>query len=343
MSLAARTTLFLAQYGVIFVVLLLVTGLGSLAMAGQAYTDDRTEIVTEDVDVEEYAVNTQTEAVVDSAVNPELYEPGERLVDMPVYFYNESPELSLLVEIETPNDVEVDVDARLTVEIVAQRDGEVFWEEVELLAFEEATVSDGQVTFEGSKDMREVVAVVDRIDSRIGGAGNVESQFVLEVMYESEEYEGSLTTDSEIVLTQGAYWLDGDFEETQTESRTQTIEEPLGPDRGQVSLYGLMAIMSLLVAGVVAVVLRGDIDTEQLETDVAHSQHEDWISHGEIPTRGEKEFVGIDSLVDLVDIAIDSNKRVIYQRSIDTYAVIEGDLVYFYSPSREQIEDWLGV
>lgn len=341
--MSARTKLLLAQYGLILVVLFLLVGLGALGMAWQTYNDQPTETITEEVDIETYELSSQTEAVVDPAVDPELYEPGEVLVDMPVYFFNESPELTVIVQIDTPDDVTADIDARLTIEYEGARDDQVFWEQVDLLGFEETTVTDGTVEFEGSQDMRDAQEVVSRVQDRVGGAGSVDGRVIVEVDYASERYEGTLTGESELVFTAGAYWLAEDVEASETESRTVTTEVTVSPDMGQVRLFALAGILLILAALVIAGILHRGIDTEQLETDLAKNEHAEWISHGEIPTRGEKEFVGIDSLVDLVDIAIDSNKRVIYDGSIDTYAVVEGDLIYYYSPSREEIEEWLGV
>jgi hypothetical protein len=53
--------------------------------------------------------------------------------------------------------------------------------------------------------------------------------------------------------------------------------------------------------------------------------------------------VTINSLEDLVDIAIDCNKRVIFDDSLEVYAVADGDIVYYYSENNQRLDSWLDL
>lgn len=337
--MSARLKLLIANYGTVFAIVLVLLALVAFGVAWQTYDDTPTHVESEEVDIEEYAVNTQTMAEVDAA-DAELYEQGETLVDRPVYFFNESPTLQLQVAFEPPEDADVEATAQLYIEYEATRNDQVFWDRREELFVEEL---DEETTLETQRDMRNVTRDIQRVQERVGTVGSVDASFVLFVDYESEEYDGSLNASAPIEFSTSAYWLDEELSDDARESRTVTHEVPGEPDMSQVGLFVLVGLVLLSLAGAIGAVLWQGIDTEKLRTDLARSEYSEWISRGEVPTRGEKEYVSIDSLEDLVDIAIDTNRRVIYDGSIDTYAVVEGDLMYFYSPNAEEVEDWLGV
>jgi hypothetical protein len=75
---------------------------------------------------------------------------------------------------------------------------------------------------------------------------------------------------------------------------------------------------------------------------VYRERYAEWISNGEFPTDTDKRYVTISSLEDLVDIAIDSNKRVIYDETLDAYGVADGDIVYYYGDEGD-IDSWLDM
>ncbi len=342
MPVGARAKLVLARYGVVLAIVFAVVGLAAFGMAWQTYNDTETEVISEEIDVEEYALTGTTEAVVD-AVDPVLYEPGARLENEPVYFLNESPNLTVIVEIETPNDVAVEGDARLLIEYIGVREDQVFWERTELLSVEEFSTRDDTVEIRGNVSIHSVRDRIGQTRNRVGTAGSVSASIVADVSYASDRYDGNLTAGSEIVINQRAYWLEDELSADRRESQTETRRRTIPPDPMDYLPMALLGAVMLLLAGGTLAFVRQGVDTEYLRTELARSEYAEWISRGEIPTRGEKEFVGMDSLEDLVDVAIDSNRRVIYDGNIDTYAVVEGQLVYYYTPSDEEFEDWFDV
>jgi hypothetical protein len=63
------------------------------------------------------------------------------------------------------------------------------------------------------------------------------------------------------------------------------------------------------------------------------------VSEGEIPWERVDREVEIDSLGGLVDVGIDSSKRTVYDVEKDTYAVLDGDTVYYHRRSRHEGDD----
>jgi hypothetical protein len=100
----------------------------------------------------------------------------------------------------------------------------------------------------------------------------------------------------------------------------------------------------VLLAGAVAVLYRSRrIDPVAVRTDMDRSRYDEWISNGEIPTKTRKDYIRTDSLEDLVDVAIDSNSRVIYDRNLDAYATVEDNLIYYFVTDETEFTEWFDV
>jgi hypothetical protein len=179
-----------------------------------------------------------------------------------------------------------------------------------------------------------------RIQDEIGSVGSYSLTVSLTVEYQTDQYEGTLSATTPIVFTGGAYWLSDSLSANRQHSETVTRQVTGSPDP---VVYGGLALLGLLcLAGAVALVrFRDRIDVDALELEFYHDEYDEWISQGEFPTGTDKRYISINNLEDLVDIAIDSNKRVIYDSSLEVYSVIDGDLVYYFSRDPFNIDVWL--
>jgi hypothetical protein len=65
------------------------------------------------------------------------------------------------------------------------------------------------------------------------------------------------------------------------------------------------------------------------EIETTRDDFEEWFSSFEIPESGDRTVVPAETLADLVDVAIDSDRRVLEDGN--QYAVIVDDLMYTYS------------
>ncbi|MDY6765217.1 MAG: DUF5305 family protein [Halobacteria archaeon] len=62
----------------------------------------------------------------------------------------------------------------------------------------------------------------------------------------------------------------------------------------------------------------------------------DWVSKGRVPSETMNgSSIEVDSLEDLVDVAIDTNNRVIEDTDRNKYVVINDEIVYTYSPPED--------
>jgi putative intracellular protease/amidase len=341
MSIAVRSKWVVAEYGLPIAVVLAVVGLFALGGAYDAYANPPTERVTETVDEQRVATAMGTSAVVTGETS--LYSRGETLTDRSAYFFNATPEVTVGVATTVPDGRAVDVSKRLTLHHEATRDGEPFWQSRRVLATADERTEDGEVAIETTLNMTQLRETVADRRQEIGTVGRFRTELRLHVAYETGEYARELTASVPVVLTDRAYWFEGDLAANRTHSETVTREVVGEPDMGAVLGLGGHGLGALLLAVGVAALSHREFDIDAIETELVRSRYDEWISRGEIPTKAEKQYIRIDTLEDLVDIAIDSSKRVIYDDTYDAYGVVDADIVYYYTDQEAEFDQWLEV
>lgn len=347
MSTSVRIKHQVAVYGTVLGVVLVLLGLAAFAAAGYVYTNPPVEeIPPQETDVQQFSTSIEHSAEV---VEPTpLYEPPATVENQPVYFLNATPELRLEAAADLPDDRPVNMthDLRVYREVTFQ--DTVFWDEQETLAIEQSVIEDGQLRVEANLSVSSVADRTAEIDGLVGGVGSVSTGIRLRTVYETEStegqtYEGELNVESELEITEQAYWFEEqELQDSATESQTTegSIEEQ-PPDVQLVGgLGGLGAV--LIVGGLgLATWSARTADVRELEEEVYRMRYDEWISEGDFPTDAGKQYVYINSLEDLVDIAIDTGKRVIYDPDLETYGVVDDDLIYYHSSDPTMLDSWV--
>lgn len=339
MTLSARTRRLIAYRGRAIVAILGLIAVLAFVWAGAAYTTPQVETVTEQTNEQTVRVTAGTSAIVTG--NTSLYESGERLRNKPVYFINATPRLRLHVRTDVPDGQSVNVTQRVLLEKRAVRDGRAFWESTTVLNATERSITDGEATTTTTINLDALAAEMEQRRLEIGTVGTTEVRIHVETTYETDSYSGTLNSTTPVRITERAYWLDGDIQSNRTHATTvrRQVERPPEPTSyGGPALLGVLALVGAV--GVAYISHRG-IDIQTAEVELSRSRYSEWISRGAFPTKTEKTYVRVDSLEDLVDIAIDSNKRVIHDEEYDAYAVVDGDLIYFFALEEEELETWL--
>jgi hypothetical protein len=124
-----------------------------------------------------------------------------------------------------------------------------------------------------------------------------------------------------------------------TETQTILVEPSPFEEYGSI---GIVAIAALAMVGLIVARWRGLIVPSPelvaaLKRQRERDEFDDWISRGRLPMGlRSHEKVAVDSLEDLVDIAIDSNRRVIEAIENERYYVIDRELLYEYAPASER-------
>ncbi len=340
MAIDHRFKLFVDENHRLAVGVLVVAGLLCFAGAGFVYTSPSTETVTEQTNSQTFSTRVDSSALVTQPT--ELYDQGETLENRSVYFTSASPSFSLSVVTSGPADEEVDVSQRLELEVLGVRGERPFYNATRTVVDTDRTVSDGRVTATRTVNITQLSQELFAVQEEIQEVGQFRLRLRLVVTYSTDDYEGTLRATAPFVVDGQAYYVDGDLAADQTRTTTlqESITEP--PDPATYGALGALGVL-LVAAGVVVSRVESLLDPEALRRAMIHDQHAEWISRGEFPTSADKPYISILTLEDLVDVAIDTNRRVIYDPQIEAYAVIDSSEIYYYAIEDVQADEWLGI
>ncbi|MFT4948214.1 MAG: hypothetical protein ACI9CA_000334, partial [Natronomonas sp.] len=152
-----------------------------------------------------------------------------------------------------------------------------------------------------------------------------------------------------LVVRPPTYRADGEQTVTAgTTLQTETLREVVTPSLLTRVGAPLGLAAGLLSLGVLGYATRRDLvglsEAERERCLVAERRQEfdDWITQGELPGIDQYQtVVQVDSLSGLVDLAIDTNNRVI--EDDEAFYVLRGreDVAYVYAPSTSSVHNWL--
>jgi len=320
-----RLELLIAKHGRTIVIGLVAIGILSVLATGWVVANPATTTTTQEVGEERVETDLQTSAEV---VEDGLWDEGTILENNAAYVVDSTPELEVALVTTVPSD-DTHVEHRLALEYEATRGDEVFWSEEVVLANETATPSDEAAVTETTIDIREVIDEQAAVEDQLEGISDVSLTLAFETSYETDSHVGTLTGETPFVITGETYYLEEHPSDSDANQLTQTVEETESPSSALVGLLILLAGGAF--AGASWVNGRSDIDVAQARQALHEQRYAEWISRGSLPMWIGDEHVGLDTLEDVVDVAIDTNERVIHDRNRGLFAVVNKSVVYYYS------------
>lgn len=275
-----------------------------------------------------------------------VFPVGATLEDRSTYYTRVTPELDGTFEYRfDAADGELDVEAtsQLVIRSVDES-GEVLWSVEEPLDNDSATLSPGEtaaVPF--TLNVSEVAGDVDEIESELGASPGETRVFVRTDVSAAGTAAGDSAQHAatyELDVTPGGatYQVSGG-DETEQHQHVEAVtrETTYGPLRSALGpvlvLVGLTGLAGLGVAR-----LRGYLSVSDAERTAAafgaeREEFDDWISRGTVaPEATEGPVVEMASLEDLVDVAVDTDGRVVEDVDAGRYYVLTGASCYRYDP-----------
>lgn len=327
----ARAKLLVARYGRLLVVVLGVVAIVSMAGAGWVYAHPPTTEVTERTNQQTFGTEMETSAVVTG--DSSLYERGTTLRNQPVYLDAATPNVTLSFRTSVPDRRPVNVTQRVDLVFRATHGSEEFWNRTRPLVEERATVENGRLTTSATLDVAALEREVRTLESELAGVGTVKVELRVRTDYETGRYDGTLRGSTGVAFSDRSYSISPvSLERTEATRHGRVVTVP-NPDRTvPLALAGLGGLASL-AAGGLRVVLRREDGWAGLENDVQQARYEEWISEGTVSLDRGGRSVPVASLEDLVDVAIDTNKRVIHDPERGAYVVLDGEVTYVYDSS----------
>ncbi len=251
--------------------------------------------------------------------NP-LFDVGTVLSNRDIYFSSISPNLTCKFKFKATKPMNLSAETKL---VMSAADGITYWRKEEKISSKELFGKEIEIPFNISiKDVRkEIRTIQDSLDFH---GGKVKVEVVTTIKYEEKKKTLHLSID----FTGSAYKVRGDKftdfgkkeilikKNTQENFPIHTIFTP---------------IIAILMASFTFIRLRYPPIRPVVKEEVEYKKFKDFISEGKAPSKREKLIrVEINSLKDLVSIAIDAGERVILDKEEGIYFVLHGNAMYFY-------------
>lgn len=305
-----------------------------------------TTAMTEVTDRSVVETGTNTTAIVEG--DHAMYDAGEELTNEPVYVRDVAPNATVTATTRAPPDgVAVDQQVSIVYEASSTEDG-VFRQRERTITSNSGTIEDEGDTVDSVVSLRiaDIADTLEAMRTEIGDAGRVNAYLRVETTYSSGDYEGTLEDRVELAIGQDSYRLPA--LSLREEHRTTTTNvEPVAAEVFQTTLpavgpivvphltpvFGFLSILGVVLLGAVRYG-RTEFDADRERVTIHRLRYGEWISGGELPAAlaDHPLVVPVESLEALVDVAIDSDTRVIHDPQQDCYAVLTGGAVFVFYP-----------
>ena len=332
----------------VLVVVLAVVAVGSGWLAASAYAFPAST-------TEEHVVSTWStqgsfthQATVRSE-NP-VFGVGTTLADRQVYYQSISPVAdgiyTFTYESTGSGAATVETDLALQIRSVGENGEQVYWETTRPLASKrvEEVAPGTPVRTEFSLNTSAVENRVQEIESSLGGsAGSIEvnilAQYSVDGQIAGEQVDEQATYSIPLSLSSGTYSFGDPGKLGQRYERTEQVQVPKshGPIREIVApALAMLSFIGLAFLGLVryrSLLSLDERERKELALRRHRSEYDEWISTATLPERVyATDAASVDSLEDLVDLAIDTDERVIEDLNRNRYVVRHRDVLYVYAP-----------
>lgn len=290
----------------------------------------------------------------------------DRLEDRPVYFANVSPVISGTVSVGHRGEATLNttVETAVVLRAVGESDGgpdqpgeaadpTVYWQRTFARNATSATLAGGeQVTVPYAVNATALFARVERIQRALDSSAGQTQVFLRATVHRRGRVAGRTVDRTEHLRVE--FTGDGSAVRVQPsglDTAPVTVAErhtvttrPSGPlVAATVVGTGAVWLVTLALAAVGAVARYRDVPIAPAEAERARARFErerdefaEWITAGAVPASvRERDSVTVDSLTGLVDVAIDTDSRVIESTDDGRFYVPEGQLCYVYDPPAE--------
>ena len=279
--------------------------------------------------------------------NP-VFQEGQVLSNQPVYFTTLSPEFDgsfrYSYDASEGGALDVELAASLTIQSVDD-DGNPLWSVTEPLETSRVEgVAPGESTdMTVTVDVTEAAAEADGIEDGLGATvGTTEIQVQFEATASgvvNGESVANVHREALSLEPGGAtYSVEAGEDVTESHETVETFETE--QSYGLLRSYGPFVLIGGALIGLVGLagakhtgrIPPSPVERAALEQYQQRTEFTDWISTGRVPEQGrEGTEIELDSLEDLVDVAIDMDRRVIEDRETGDFLVLDEGRYYTYA------------
>ncbi|SDG21290.1 DUF5305 family protein [Halorientalis regularis] len=342
------------QFGAVVFVLVATLLVGGWLTYG-AYATTETTVEQEQRAQAQYvgAFDHEADVVVDSPV----FDAGTTLSNRTAYFTQATPVLDGTFRYTYTATDGGNVSVTATVEAVFRsvadgEDGGEYWRVTRPLNRTTASIEPGEtVRLSFSENVTELLNESQRYDESVGGTpGTLAVAFAADVTTEgtvngrsvarSQTYRLGLSADDSVYRVDDPGTITNATKQTRavrTQVQPGLVGRVGGPALLVVGLLGLLALGTLRYQGQLAL---SEAERAYMAYERDRNEYEEWITAARLPPEArDGPTVEVDSLEGLVDIAIDSDRRVIENGPDGEYVTVVDDVVYRFSAPPEPDSD----
>jgi len=275
--------------------------------------------------------------------NP-IYDRGTRLEDRRAYFPRITPFLDGAHRFTYTASDNASVTAVTTIDlIVRSTDGETtYWQSSRNVGINESSGLGEATTLrtEYRFNLSRASGTIERTDDSFGETLGEPEVVVRAETRVSGEVNGEpvlRTFSRSVVFTPegDAFVVSESGDGSETVEQTRTVERPR-----EYPLLWRAAVPILLFVGFGGAIglgflrERGELDLSTADRErLTRDRFDEWLSYADLPPDPDADAVRVHSLPDLVDLAIDTDNRVLFDPSRGRYVVVDGDSRYVYHAS----------
>ncbi|GAB3036833.1 DUF5305 domain-containing protein [Natronobiforma cellulositropha] len=320
-----RVDLAVAKYGRSLVIAAIAIGILSLVATGWVLATPTTTTINQETGTEVVETEVLTSAVV---VQDGLWERDAVLEERSIYTLNDTPDVTLETQTSVPSD-ETSVSHVVTVRYTAEHDGQAFWDETDEVVNTSVAAEDGVASTAVTLDVRDLAERLAELEDELAGVGTVSLWLDVTASYDTGANADERHLSSEVGLSDVAYWFDGELYDRDSKPVYTEVEVTETPSSTLVVGLAFLSVAAFAVGAFVS--LRPEVDVATARRAVHERRYAEWISHGTIPMWIGDHHIALDTLEDVVDVAIDTSERVVHDRQRGLFAVVTDDVVYYYS------------
>jgi hypothetical protein len=337
---------------------LIALAIALLVTSGHAYSTlstPRYKTMKENVDV--CTVNGWYEYwVVVEKENP-IWPVGTKLEGTSIYFPTVASNLNgkAHLQISSTSLVNVSVNYQLKEILSSSIEKMIYWSKEKTIESGQIELTNAnQLEIEFGLDLTEIKKEIKEIRDALGFySGNVELKLILSVDYQgsvgNEEINGRREIPLVIKLREA--YRDEFYCEVSSQPLKETIKKEIiqrlavpYSDLEKTILIAPPTILFVTFVGLAVIKWRykplTEEEIEELRREREIKRFKEEVSFGELPEGLElPKAIRMASLKDLVEVAIDTDKRVIYDKKKKIYFVIDGQNLYFYQfPEKQKVK-----
>ncbi|WP_226023127.1 DUF5305 domain-containing protein [Halomicrobium salinisoli] len=337
-----------SYYGVVLAACLVIAVLGGVAAYGAHAGPDTT---TEHRVAGEWTAEGGFDHRATAQRDAVAFEEGEVLRNRSTYFSSVTPVLNGTYNYTHAGDVppaNVTIDLKVVLRAVdaAEEGTTEYWRVEERLASTERRVAArATLPVEFSVDVTDLANRTARVDEELeASVGRTQILVVAETRAETTLAEEPVVDERTDRLTirpgRSTYEVSTDLQSPGEQTARETVTVPVEPDPLRAWGGLLLALLGLAGAGGLAALERRDelavspAVRAAVERREERAEFDEWISRGRVPPASDERVVALASLSDLVDVAIDSDRRVVEDED-GSFVVLDGDTRYVYDPATD--------